>query len=67
MNTNEGFECKACGTRFASADELAQHGKQHAGMEADDHAGHEHFTCGACGTAFHSETELKEHARAHHA
>lgn len=52
MGSSEGFECKACGTKFASASELAEHGKTHTGVEINYHAGHEHFTCDACGTVF---------------
>lgn len=66
MGTSKEFECKACGTRFASAEELAAHGKMHTGEAADDHSGHEHFTCNACGTVFHSQAELKEHGQKYH-
>lgn len=66
MESSERFECKACGTKFASASSLAEHGKSHAGAETNEHAGHEHFTCNACGTVFHSEAELKEHGKQYH-
>lgn len=66
MESSEGFECKACGIKFASASELVEHGKMHAGMKTDDHTGHEHFACNACGATFHSEAELKEHGQKYH-
>lgn len=58
------FECKACGTKFKSEDELVEHGKMH--MAEDSHFGHEHFTCKACGTTFHSPAELQEHGQKYH-
>lgn len=62
MESSGNFECGACGAKFSSKDELAEHGKMHA----EDHSGHEHFTCNACGTVFHSEAELKQHGQKYH-
>ncbi|AFU58912.1 zinc finger C2H2 domain-containing protein [Candidatus Nitrososphaera gargensis Ga9.2] len=58
-------ECKACGAKFKSEEELMEHGKMHMG-ETHDHSDHEHFACKACGVTFHSEVELKEHGQKHH-
>jgi uncharacterized C2H2 Zn-finger protein len=66
METPGKFECGACGAKFTSERELKEHGKAHAGMQTDDHSGHEHFTCNVCGSAFHSEAELKEHGKRFH-
>lgn len=66
MGSSEGFECKACGIKFASANALAEHEKMHADMKANDDTAHEHFACNACGATFQSEAELKEHGQKYH-
>jgi predicted RNA-binding Zn-ribbon protein involved in translation (DUF1610 family) len=59
------FECKACGAKFKTEDELMEHGRMHM-AGAEDHSSHEHFSCAACGESFHSEAELKQHGQQYH-
>jgi hypothetical protein len=61
------FECKACGIKFKSEEELMQHVRMHiAGThQQEDHSTHEHFSCNACRNSFHSKEELKQHGQKH--
>lgn len=62
------FKCDACGAKFKTESELAEHGKTHAEGAAKhgEHGGHEHYECDVCKEFFHTPAELKAHKKQFH-
>lgn len=60
------FKCEACGAKFKTEAELADHAKTHKTAAAENDTGSGLFPCDQCMEEFESKGELQDHLKQFH-
>jgi DNA-directed RNA polymerase subunit RPC12/RpoP len=60
------YKCEACGTKFKTEAELADHAKTHKTAAAENDSGSGLYPCETCMEEFESKGELQDHIKQFH-